>query len=112
MATQTFEQFRNQVSSDKALQAEVAACFSSPPSAESDGFDKLVAFGKSHGFDVTAEHARQATTAGTASLSDFELELVSGGMSKEEKRLHELAVQANVDRDRQHAKDNGSRYRS
>ena len=85
MTTETFEQFRTQINTDKALQAEVAACFSSPPSGQADGFDKLVAIGKSHGFDFTAEHARQSTTAGTPALSDFELELVSGGMTQEQK---------------------------
>lgn len=86
MTTQKFEQFRTQVSTDKVLQAEVAACFSSPPSEKADGFDKLVELGKSHGFDFTAAHAREATEADTAVLSDFELELVSGGTSLEQKR--------------------------
>ena len=86
MTTQIFEQFRTQVSTDKALQAEVAACFSSPPAGESNGFDKLSALGKSRGFDFTAEHAHQAAAADKAVLSDFELELVSGGMSKEQKK--------------------------
>ena len=81
MTTQAFEQFRTQVSTDKALQAAVAACFSSPTSSDSNGFDKLAALGKSHGFDFTEAQARQATAAGTATLSDFELELVSGGSS-------------------------------
>ena len=79
MTTQAFEQFRNQVSADKALQAAVAACFSSPPSDGPTGFDKLVALGKSHGFDFTEAQAREATAPGTGMLSDLELELVSGG---------------------------------
>lgn len=86
MTTEAFEQFRTQVSADKALQAQVAACFSSPPSEQADGFDKLAALGKSHGFDFTAEHAREATAANNATLSDFELELVSGGKCKKEKK--------------------------
>ena len=49
MATQAFEKFRTQVNADKALQAAVAACFSSAPTEGSTGFDKLAALGKSHG---------------------------------------------------------------
>ena len=84
MTIQAFEQFRTQVSTDKALQTEVAACFSSPTSAESNGFDKLAALGKSHGFDFTVAQAREATAPGNATLNDFELELVSGGRSWEQ----------------------------
>ena len=79
MTTQIFEQFRYQVSTNPALQAAVAACFSSPASSDSNGFTKLAALAKSHGFDFTDAQARQATAASTANLSDFELELVSGG---------------------------------
>ena len=89
MTTQAFEQFRSQVSTNPALQAAVAACFTSATSSDSNGsngFTKLAALGKSHGFDFTEAQARQATAAGTATLSDFELELVSGGNSEDTKR--------------------------
>ena len=81
MSIQAFEQFRTHVSTSRALQGAVAACFSSAPTEGSSGFDKLAALGKSRGFDFTEAHARQATAAATATLSDFELELVSGGTS-------------------------------
>ena len=86
MTTHAFEQFRYQVSTNPALQAALAACFSSPASSDSNGFTKLAALAKSHGFDFTEAQARQATSAGTATLSDFELELVSGGNSEDTKR--------------------------
>ena len=79
MTTQAFEQFRTQVNTDKALQASVAACFSSPPTEGSTGFDKLAALGKSHGFEFTAQEAQGGTGSADATLSDFELELVSAG---------------------------------
>ena len=79
MTTKAFEQFRTNVNADQALQAAVAACFSSPPTEGLTGFDKLAAFGKTHDFDFTAQDAQGATTADGATLSDFELELVSAG---------------------------------
>ena len=79
MTTPAFEQFRTQVSADKALQTAVAACFSSPPTEGSTGFDKLAALGKSHGFDFTVQEAQGSRGSGDATLSDFELELVSAG---------------------------------
>ena len=79
MTTQAFEQFRTQVNADKALQAAVAACFSSAPAEGATGFDKLAALGKSHGFDFTAQDAQGNTGTSGATLSDFELELVSAG---------------------------------
>ena len=79
MTTQTFEQFRAQVNTDKGLQAQVAACFSSAPTDGFTGFDKLAALGKSHGFEFTAQDVRGVVAADGAKLSDFELELVSGG---------------------------------
>ena len=79
MTIQAFEQFRTQVNADKALQASVAACFSSPPTEGSTGFDKLAALGKSHGFDFTAQDVQGRMGTGDATLSDFELELVSAG---------------------------------
>ena len=79
MTTQAFEQFRRQVNADSGLQAGVVACFSSPPIEGSSGFDKLVSLGKIHGFDFSAQEAIGAKTADGATLSEFELELVSGG---------------------------------
>ena len=79
MTTQAFEQLRTQVNTDKGLQAQVAACFSSAPADGFTGFEKLVALGKSHGFEFTAEEARGAAESDDPSLSDFELELVSAG---------------------------------
>ena len=79
MTTQAFEQFRTQVNADKALQAAVAACFSSPPTEGSTGFDKLAALGKSHGFDFTAQDVQGSLSTGSAALSDAELEQVSAG---------------------------------
>ena len=81
MTPQSFEQFRAQVNADKSLQAEVAACFSSPPTDGSTGVDKLVALGKSHGFEFTAQEAQGATATDGATLSDFELEMISAGTS-------------------------------
>lgn len=79
MTTEAFEKFRSQVDADKALQAAVAACFSGPASSGSNGFDKLSALGKSHGFDFTAQEAQGATGADGATLSEFELNQVSAG---------------------------------
>ena len=79
MTTQAFEQFRTQVSADKALQTAAAACFSSPPTEGSTGFDKLIALGKSHGFDFTAQDVQGGLSTGNATLSDSELEQVSAG---------------------------------
>ena len=91
MATQAFEKFRTQVNADKALQAAVAACFSSAPTEGSTGFDKLAALGKSHGFEFTAQDAQGATAADGAALSDFELELVSAGNGDAAAKLNQLA---------------------
>ena len=85
MTTEAFEKFRSQVNADKALQASVAACFSSAPTEGSTGFDKLAALGKSQGFDFTAQDAQGATAADGTTLSDFELELVSAGSNAEAK---------------------------
>ena len=79
MTTQAFEQFRSQVNADKDLQPAVAACFSSAPTEGLTGLDKLAALGSSHGFEFTAQDAQGATAADGTTLSDFELELVSGG---------------------------------
>lgn len=79
MTTQAFEQFRTYVSTGKALQAEVAACFSSRLAGRATGFDKLAALGKSHGFDFTVQDAQGPAPTDSVALSDFELELVSGG---------------------------------
>ena len=79
MTTQTFEQFRTHVSSDKALQAEVAACFADMAAGESDGFDQLAELGRKHGFDFSAEAAREAAAADATAMTDGDLELVSGG---------------------------------
>ena len=89
MTTQAFEQFRSQVNVDLGLQTAVAACFSSAPTEGPTGFDKLVALGKSHGFDFTAQDAQRATAADGATLSDFELELISAGYGRREPRASE-----------------------
>ena len=86
MTTQAFEQLRTQVNTDKGLQAQVAACFSSAPADGFTGFEKLVALGKSHGFEFTAGEARGAAESDDPSLSDFELELVSAGKGSFEAR--------------------------
>ena len=82
MTTQTFEQFRTRVNADKALQAQVAACFSSAPTDGATGFDKLVALAKSYGFEFTAQDVRGVVAVDGAKLSDFELELVAGGAER------------------------------
>ena len=94
MTTPAFEQFRTQVSADKALQTAVAACFSSPPTEGSTGFDKLAALGKSHGFDFTAQDVQGSMVTGDATLSDFELELVSAGNGTDAKTAMTQGVSA------------------
>ena len=94
MTTEAFEKFRTQVNADKALQASVAACFSSAPTEGSTGLDKLAALGRSHGFEFTAQDAQGATAADGTALSDFELELVSAGSNAEAK-----AALAKIDSD-------------
>ena len=89
MTAQAFEQFRTQVNADLGLQTAVAACFLSVPIEGSTGFDKLVALGNSHDFDFTAQDAKRATVADGATLSDFELELVSAGYGRREPRASE-----------------------
>ena len=79
MTTEAFEQFRTQISADKDLQASIAACFSSPPTDGSTGLDKLIALGKSHGFDFTAQDVQACLRTGNAALSDAELDQVSAG---------------------------------
>ena len=79
MTTEAFEQFRTQINADKDLQASIAACFSSPPTEGSTGLEKLIALGKSHGFDFTAQDMQASLRTGNAALSDAELEQVSAG---------------------------------
>ena len=79
MTTEAFEKFCTQANDDQALQAAVAACFSSPPTEGASGFDKLAALGKSHGFDFTVQDVQASTSTGNATLSDAELEQVSAG---------------------------------
>ena len=79
MTTEAFETFCTHANADQALQAAVAACFSSPPTEGASGFDKLVALGKSHGFNFTVQQVQASVSTDNAALSDVELEQISAG---------------------------------
>jgi hypothetical protein len=73
IAAQNFRQHINRMST---LQAEVAPYFSNGV-IDYVGLSQL---GSRSGFDFTAEEARQVLSTGDDELSDFEMEMVSGGV--------------------------------
>lgn len=73
IAAQNFRQHINRMST---LQAEVAPYFSSGVI----DYVGLAQLGSRSGFDFTAEEARQVLSASDDELSDFEMEMVSGGV--------------------------------
>ncbi len=75
MSRQAVQAFREQVNTSPALQAEVARHVSK-------GVVNYAAIGelaRAHGFEFTLAEAQAALAANDDELSDFEMELVSGG---------------------------------
>jgi hypothetical protein len=73
IAAQNFRQHINRMST---LQAEVAPYFSNG----AIDYAGLAQLGSRSGFDFTAEEARQVLSTSDDELSDFEMEMVSGGI--------------------------------
>jgi len=75
MSVESIEKFRERINDDSALQEEFLTAFQEGPAA-------LVALAKANGFEFTeaeADAAIEELSQG-GELSDFELELVSGGV--------------------------------
>jgi predicted ribosomally synthesized peptide with nif11-like leader len=72
MTTQALLEFRDKVNESRALQNEVLSAFTQ----EGEG---VVGVGKKHGYSFTVEEAVELLGSTHSELSDFELELVSGG---------------------------------
>lgn len=75
MSIQAAQDFRQQTNASPALQAEVARHFNNG----SIDYAALAELGRKHGHDFTAEDAVTVLSAPSDELSDFEMELVSGG---------------------------------
>ncbi len=76
MSIQAAQQFRQHVNASPALQAQVAGSF---VNGEVD-YSGLSELGRGCGFDFSADEAKSALAAAQDELSDFEMELVSGGI--------------------------------
>ncbi len=77
MSLHSAQEFRRQVSASPELQEAVAA-------KVSDGvidFAGVSEIGRSKGFEFSAEDAKNALATQSDELSDFEMELVSGGQN-------------------------------
>ncbi|GAB3433792.1 Nif11-like leader peptide family RiPP precursor [Massilia solisilvae] len=75
MSIQAAQAFRQQTNTSPALQAEVARHVSNG----TIDYAALAELGRKHGHDFTAEDAVTVLSAPSDELSDFEMELVSGG---------------------------------
>lgn len=76
MSIQAAQNFRQQTNASPELQAEVARHFSNG----SIDYAALAELGRKHGHDFSAEDAVAVLSAPSDELSDFEMELVSGGI--------------------------------
>ncbi|GAB3433787.1 Nif11 family protein [Massilia solisilvae] len=75
MSIQAAQAFRQQTNASPALQAEVARHVSNG----TIDYAALAELGRMHGHDFSAEDAVAVLSAPDDELSDFEMELVSGG---------------------------------
>lgn len=76
MSIEAAQAFRQQTNSSPELQAAVASHFKNG----SIDYAALAALGRQHGHDVTTEDAVAVLSSESDELSDFEMELVSGGI--------------------------------
>ncbi|GAB3433797.1 Nif11 family protein [Massilia solisilvae] len=76
MSIQAAQDFRQQTNASPALQAEVARHFNNG----SIDYAALAELGRKHGHDFSAEDAVAVLSTPSDELSDFEMELVSGGI--------------------------------
>lgn len=75
MSIQAAHDFRQQVNQNAALQAEVARLIQNG----SVDYAGLAGLARQHGHDVSTEDVSAALSAASDELSEFEMELVSGG---------------------------------
>lgn len=75
MSIQAAQEFRQQVNASAALQAAV----STKVNNGAIDYAGLAQLGSEHGFAFSAEEAEQALSTSSDELSEFEMELVSGG---------------------------------
>lgn len=76
MSIQAAQEFRQQTNASPALQAEVARHFANG----SIDYAALAELGRKHGHNFSTEDAVAVLSAPSDELSDFEMELVSGGI--------------------------------
>ena len=80
-----FQSFRNAVLEDDDLQEQVISIINTATASGSGLGDGIATFAKTHGYTITSDEVYQhAEFLGQdGDLTDFELELISGGQNSE-----------------------------
>ena len=80
-----FQSFRNAVLEDDDLQEAVVSIINTAITNESGLGDSIAALAKNHGFTITSDevYAHAEFLGQDGDLTDFELELISGGQNSE-----------------------------
>ena len=78
-----FQSFRNAVLEDEDLQEQVISIVNTATANASGLGDGIATLAKTHGFTITSDevYAHQDFLGQDGDLTDFELELISGGQS-------------------------------
>jgi predicted ribosomally synthesized peptide with nif11-like leader len=81
-----FNSFRNAVIEDDDLQEQVISIINTATANGSGMGDGIATLAKNHGYTITSEevYAHQAFLGQDGDLTDFELELISGGQASAE----------------------------
>ena len=76
-----FQSFRNAVLEDEDLQEQVISIVNTATANESGMGDGIATLAKNHGYTITSEevYAHQDFLGQDGDLTDFELEMISGG---------------------------------
>ena len=80
-----FQSFRNAVLEDDDLQEAVVSIINTATTNESGLGDSIAALAKNHGYTITSDevYAHAEFLGQDGDLTDFELELISGGQNSE-----------------------------
>ena len=80
-----FQSFRNAVLEDDDLQEAVVSIINTATTNESGLGDSIATLAKNHGFTITSDevYAHAEFLGQDGDLTDFELELISGGQNSE-----------------------------
>ena len=80
-----FNSFRNAVLEDDDLQEQVISIINTATTNESGMGDSIATLAKTHGFTITSDevYAHAEFLGQDGDLTDFELELISGGQSND-----------------------------